>query len=153
LLNEDWDSARELILTASPGFADSAQWAGLISDSMGNACTMAQVFIKTGDEGKAKQLIDDVIAHHDSVKSLIEHAYRIAPVECWLLQGEFDKALESLETRVAHNHYSDWWLASKLPGWEPLRAEPRFQAAVQAIETAVAEQRRLLAEMNLETDA
>ena len=152
-LNGDPQAARQIILQARPAWSDPEQWLELIKQDQLAACTVVAIYKQTGDEGLAEKLLGDVIANHASQELLIEHADRVAPVFCWMSNGEFDKALAALETRIAHKHYSFWWLMFKFPQWDPIRAEPRFQAAVQSLEDGIAEQRRLLAEMNLETDA
>jgi len=46
------------------------------------------------------------------------------------------------------NYYQHKW-----PWWDNIRSEPRFQAAMQSIQDQVAEQRRLIEEMNLQAHA
>jgi TolB-like protein len=153
ILNGDWVNAREVMLQALPGYQNSDGWQVLIKQDMEISCRMAEIYLRTGADSLGEQLIEDVIAYHGKVKSMVEDEDRIVPSECWLNRGDFDLAIDALESAVAHKHYSFWWLWIKLPAWDPVRADPRFQAAVQAIEAEVSAQRRLIAEMNLETDA
>jgi tetratricopeptide (TPR) repeat protein len=152
-LNGDWKRARELMLQAFPSYGSSDSWAVQIEDSMDIACRMAEIYIRTNDEAMGEKLIDDVLTYHARVKTLIEDQDRIAPAACWVLRGDYDLALGAVESWVAAKQHSFWWLVYKLPVFDTIRAEPRFQAAMQAIEADVAEQRQLLAEMNLETGA
>jgi hypothetical protein len=73
----------------------------------------------------------------------------LAPLDCWVARGDTGKVLDMLETQVRNNYFSFWWANYQWPWWDDLRSEPRFQAAMQTIADKVAEQRRLVAEMNL----
>ena len=62
--------------------------------------------------------------------------------------GEKDKALAAIETQVGHGHWAGWWFWRKMPLYEPLWGEPRFEAAMQKIQDEIAIQRASLDKMD-----
>jgi len=149
LLNGDFARARELILAAYPGWEDPSQWARLIQADAANSCVVAGVLEKTGDRILAEKLVDQIIGYYASLTLKIEHADSLAPLDCWVLKGDYSKALDMLETRVAHGHYSGWWINYGWPWWDDVRPEPRFKAAMQTILDKVNEQSKMLDDMQI----
>ena len=148
-LDHKYTEAREVILQAYPGWDDPDQWAGLIQSRTYDACLVAGVFAAAGDALQSRQLIDQTIEYYASVETKIDHAYTLAPIDCWAARGDYDKALEMLETQIQNNYFSFWWVIYQWPWWDDLRSEPRFQAAMATIAEKVAVQRQLIDEMNL----
>jgi len=147
-LNGDFTRGRGLLAQAYPGWEDPDQWPRMIQENGVSACIVAGIFSRSGDEARAEKLMDQAIAYYDSLTPIIEHADSLAPINCWVIRGDDDKALAMLETEVEHGHVAGWWLDYRWPWWDGLRSEPRFKAAMQKIQDRVAEQRRMVAEMN-----
>jgi hypothetical protein len=93
--------------------------------------------------------MNQVTEYYATLLSQIDHADTLAPVDCWAAQGEHDKALDMLQTRIEHGHIAFWWIAYQWPWWDNVRSEPRFQAAMQTIADRVAEQRQLMDQMKV----
>jgi TolB-like protein/Tfp pilus assembly protein PilF len=145
----DYKRAREIILQAVPGWEDPEQWTELIQTYTGLACWVAGVFAGSGDSQQAQMLMDRIIDYYALLETKLEHAYTLAPIDCWVSRGEYDKAMDVLETRIQNGLYRGWWINYQWPWWDNLRSEPRFQAAMEAIAGRVAEQRRLIDQMSL----
>jgi tetratricopeptide (TPR) repeat protein len=148
-LDGKFAEARELILQAYPGWENPDQWAELIQANAFQACVVAGIFANSGDPVEARKLMDQTIDYFSLLESKIARAYTLAPVDCWVARGDYDKALDMLDTWVQNDFYSYWWINYSWPWWDDLRSEPRFQAAMQTIAEKVAVQRQLIDEMNL----
>jgi hypothetical protein len=77
----------------------------------------------------------------------IEHTDRRRIELCYLAIGDQDKALAAIETRAAHGHNAQWWFMHKVPRYELLWGEPRFEAVLQKIRDDLVNQRANLARM------
>ena len=148
--NGDFKRARELMAHAYPAWKDQAQWPRMIREHSQDACQVAGVLSKSGDAALAEKLIAQTVVYYDSLDSRIQHADILAPIDCWVIRGEDEKALSMLETQVEHGHIAGWSLAFQLPWWDNVRSDPRFKATMQNIAARVAEQRSLIDEMKLE---
>ena len=80
----------------------------------------------------------------------IEHADWYVPDICYLTAGDTEKALESIETQLSHNHLGDWHWLHRMPMYDLIRHEPRYQAAWSERERRLAEQREAIAVMETE---
>ena len=73
---------------------------------------------------------------------------------CYATLGEYDLALNQLETRLRNRQYNFWWQPQLLEMFDPLQGDPRFEDLMQAFEDEMARQRanldRLLAAENPE---
>ena len=148
-LDGKYTRARDLIEQAFPAWKDPAQWGRMIQAFTTDACLVAGVYAGAGETIKARKLMDQVIEYYALLESKIDHAYTLAPVDCWVAKGDNDKALDMLETQIQNGFISWWWVSYQWPWWDNIRSEPRFQAAMQTIAERVSEQRKLIADMNL----
>jgi len=147
----DYPRAREAFQVAEPGFFDRATLRAAIERNAGDACTVGWVLGRTGDAELGRALNEMALDYLvNELPRFIEHADLFAPEHCYLALGDTGKALAAFETAVAHGHYSFWWINSRFPWFEPLRGEPRFEAAMQQIRDRVALQRGNLARMDAE---
>ena len=55
---EDYNQAKKMMLRSAPGFNDRMEWAGLIGEYQSDACVMAWVFMRTGDELLDRDLVN-----------------------------------------------------------------------------------------------
>jgi hypothetical protein len=81
--------------------------------------------------------------------SKIEHTDYWFPEFCHLMAGDTESAIATVETQAAHGHLFFWQVIHQLPIYELIRFEPRYQAAVAERNRKLAEQRELIAQMNL----
>ena len=112
---------------------------------------MAYVMSRTGEEKLSNDLLNMTLSYlENELPGYVEHADRYFYEGCYLVAGEFDKALERLEVSLAHGHYSAWWLWFNLSLFDPLRGTERFEAVMQNIQETAARQRTNLARMEAE---
>ena len=72
------------------------------------------------------------------------------PELCYLTSGDLEKALQSVETQLAHNHLFGWKIYHQLPMYDLIRFEPRYQEALAERERRIALQREAIEKMNTE---
>ncbi len=144
--------ARELYLAAEPGWLVPEKWEQLINTDTNIACIVSWLLINTGDEQLGTALLDQTIYFLDeALPAVIEHSDIFNPEVCYLASGDTEKALESIETQLAHNHLTNWSALHRMPMYELIRFKPRYQAAVAERERRITEQREKIAKKNTET--
>ena len=151
LAHGDPAGARAIFLESSPGWIDPDQWGQLIDANPSAACVMAWTLGHTGDEVLGSALLQKSLAYVEELPSYIEHADNQNIDICYLAAGENEKALEIIESKLAHNHLFWWNTFHQLPMYELVRHEPRYQAIQAEVDRRLAEQREAVAQMNLET--
>jgi len=153
LVLDDKSHAREFFLSAQPGWLEPDQWTDLISRSENDGCLVAWIFMNTGDADLGRQLLQQSTLRYDeTLPVLTEHTDLYGPEACYLTDGDTERALQTIETQLAHNHLYDWELNHMLPMYDQIRHEPRYQAALAERERRIAIQREAIAEMSTETN-
>jgi len=148
LVAGDVNRARELYLQVYPGLLNAGEWQRIIQDEPGIACTLSWLLLNTGEPELGQALLQqatDYLEH--TLPAAIEHADRNQPDICYLVAGDVEKALASLETQLAHGHFWGWQLDHQLPMYAQIRHEPRYQELLAERDRRVAEQRELIAAM------
>ncbi len=150
IMSGDYQLARKAYEIAHPLLFDRAtQRAGIEQNS--NGCVVGWLMMQTGEESRGRELIAMTLDYlENELPNYIEHADRYGYEDCYLARGDNEKALRAFETRVAHGHITNWWMFTFAPWVEPLRGEPRFEAAMQQIHDRVALQRENLARIDAE---
>ncbi len=108
-------------------------------------CQVGWILLQTGDIEMGNELLDyteNFILNE--LPGYIEHADRYDVESCFIARDQVDKALDYLETKYSHKHYSGWYFLRMHPEFEPLWGHPRFEAAMQQIEADIAIQRERL---------
>jgi len=146
LTQGDVQLSREIFLSNNPGWLEPDLWPELVERSRKGACTVAWVLMNSGDEDLGSALVDQAISYMDDFLPLaVEHADWDFPEVCYLIAGDTEKALLSVETQLAHNHLYAWNAVHLLPMYDLIRHEPRFQAAVAEREWRISVQRKAIA--------
>ena len=140
----DIHGARQLYLTAVPGWLESEQWPKLLRQFDVYACVMSWIFLQTGDEALGERLLRDSIAYAEQLSTLIDHNDALDWEFCYLAAGDVEKALQSLETKLAHNHLDEWHLIATSPMNEAFRHEPRYQAVLLEVDRRITAQREAI---------
>ena len=141
----DYDHARKIYLTAAPGWLDPGKWQDLLGQYPSDGCRVAWVFIKTGDVELGQQLVQQSTVFLDELLPAAGRHADIYPREvCYLAAGENEKALQAIETKLAHNHLRGWQRGMQAPVFDLIRDEPRFQAALQERNRRIAVQREAI---------
>jgi len=148
LLLGNEDEARKLFLAANPGWLVPDQWESLIQVNPRYPCMFSWILINTGDEALGADLLRQTTTFLDeTLPAIREHADAWSPEICYLTGGDTEKALASIEIQLAHGHL--YWrdLMFRLPMYDQIRDEPRFQAVVNERERRIAIQREAVAQM------
>jgi len=148
MLLGDKDRARELFVAANPDWLEPDQWERLIPENPRYPCMFSWILINTGDEALGADLLRQTTTFLDETWPAIkEHVDAWNPEICYLTSGDTEKALASIEMQLAHGHL--YWrdLMFRLPMYDQIRDEPRFQAVVKERERRIAIQREAVAQM------
>jgi TolB-like protein/Tfp pilus assembly protein PilF len=140
----DVHGARQIYLTAEPGWLESEQWPQLLRQFDVYACVMSWIFLQTGDEVLGERLLRDSIAYSDELSTVIDHSDFLEWEICYLAAGDVENALQILETKLAHNHLGSWHLNETSPMYDAIRHEPRYQAARLEVDQKIAAQREAI---------
>ena len=157
LVNGDSASAREVIDHSSSGWRDPAKWDYMVNYDPGTACIASYVLATTGDKEIGASLLEHALALFEQLPQHTEHPYEWNVETCYLLAGDTKRAMEIIEIQLAHNHLMtwgglDWKTRHRLPMYEAIRFEPRYQEIQAEVDRRLAEQRAAVAQMNLGID-
>ena len=148
----DIQLSREIFLTSEPGWLEPGQWPELVERFRRGACTIAWVLMNTGDQELGSALLRQATAYiDDSLPLVTEHFDWDHPEVCYLTAGDTEKALLSIETELSHNHLYAWGAVHRLPMYDLIRHEPRYQAAWAEYERRISVQRENIEKMATET--
>jgi hypothetical protein len=115
-------------------------------------CIVAWLFMNTGDRELGSALLQHTTAYiEDTLPLLTEHPDQFFPETCYLTAGDTEKALLSIETQLAHNHLSSWFIFHQMPMYDLIRHEPRYQAVLAERERRISVQRENVEKMAAET--
>jgi TolB-like protein len=145
-LRRDYEAARQELQTAMPGMFDRERWRATIEERPDDGCFVGWIMARTGDEQMGSDLVNVSLDYLErELPRYVEHTDRYSIDACYMALGQADKALASIETQVEHGHWGQWWFWRKMPLFEPLWGEPRFEAAMQTIQDGLVIQRANLA--------
>ncbi|NCF15693.1 MAG: tetratricopeptide repeat protein, partial [Gammaproteobacteria bacterium] len=133
LTQGDIQLSREIYLSVEPRWLEPDQWPALMGANrlMETGCIVAWLFMNTGDHELGSALLQQTTAYiEDTLPLLTEHPGQFFPETCYLTAGDTEKALRSIETQLAHNHLSNWYIAHRMPMYDQIRHEPRYQAVL-----------------------
>ena len=151
LANDNPEAARAIIVETSPGWMEPEEWELLIDSNPTSACMFAWTLVQTGDAEMGQALLKQSLAYIEEMPAFVEHPDSWNIEACYLLAGNNEKALEIIESQLAHNHLFWWKTIHQLSMFEAVRHEPRYQAVHTEVEARLAQQREAVAQMNLET--
>jgi len=148
LVQGDIQLSREIFLTSDPGWLEPGQWPELVERFRRGACMIAWVLMNTGDQELGTALLQQATAYiEDSLPLVTEHFDWDHPEVCYLTAGDTEKALLSIETELSHNHLYAWIAVHRLPMYDLIRHEPRYQAAWAEYERRISVQRENIEKM------
>jgi len=151
-LNNDFQKARQAFAIAIPKYFDRTTWRSAIEQYPDNGCFMAYILSRSGEETLGADLMKMTLSYMENeLPNYIEHADRYDYAACYLMTGDYEKAMDSLEVAVEHGHYTQWWIWSNLSLYDPLRGTDRYEALMLAIRETAENQRANLARMEQET--
>jgi TolB-like protein len=150
-LDRDYEKARASFELAEPRFFERSTFRAAIEQQSVQGCLNAWLMMHTGDEKLGRELLDMTISYiENELPKYVDHADRFGFTGCYLASGDNDKAISTFETWADHGHISGWWINTNLPWFEPIRGEPRFEAAIQGIRDRMTLQRENLARLDEE---
>jgi TolB-like protein/Tfp pilus assembly protein PilF len=150
LTQGDIQLSREIFLSVEPRWLEPDQWSALtVGDRLiETGCIVAWLFMNTGDQELGTALLQQTTAYIEDTRPLMtEHPGQLFPETCYLTAGDTEKALLSIETQLAHNHLSNWYMFHQMPMYDRIRFDPRYQAAWAERERRIGVQRENIEKM------
>lgn len=139
------DRARELLLLSRPGWLRADDWESLVPSTGRTSCIAAWIFIHSGDAELGGALLDRATRFLEvEVPAVVEHADTDRPDLCHLAAGDTEKALDSIEIQLDHNHIHGWGLYHALPMYDAIREHPRYLNATVERARRLEAQRRVI---------
>jgi tetratricopeptide (TPR) repeat protein len=151
MFSGNYRKAYEYMVKDRPYVTDREQWQQEFTDKGQSGCEYAEILIEAGDKELGLDLARLFIRNFETSASGETSNRRRSRdlIDCYLVEGSFDKALDILDRETAEGRLiGDWWFWGKMPWWKRLEDNPRYITLVNRIETLLAEQRELLSEMN-----
>jgi hypothetical protein len=122
-------------------YNDVNQWPELMTEFGDDACEIAWVLMKTGDEELARNLLIYTVAYlEEELPKHIEHGDRHGVTACHAALGDKEATLASLEDYVEHGHLADWAYLRLWPPYEFLLDNPRFIELNSQVNQSIAAQ-------------
>jgi TolB-like protein len=151
LMNGDYQKSKDAFELQDASLFDPATFREGIERLNTQGCIVGYVMMRTGEEAKGRQLIDMTLNYvENELPTYVDHADRFGLENCYLVNGDYEKALTAIETSFEHGHINGWWIQTRFPWYEPIRGEPRYEAAMQSVRDRMAIQRENLARIDAE---
>jgi hypothetical protein len=123
----------------------------LIERTSTHGCVVSWLLMHTGEQDMGSALLQKTITFMDkTLPAAIEHSDRQSPELCYLTSGDVEKALQSIETQLSHNHLWGWDITHQLPMYDLIRFDPRYQAALAERAQRIDVMREAIAEIDAE---
>ncbi len=119
-------SARHAYLHHEPDWLNPEAWERFLNITPTGGCIVAQTLADTGNTELGAALLDQTLEFFTRLPTLIEHADTYELQFCYLMAGDSERALDQIETQLAHNHLGGWKRWDQLPMYDRIRAEPRY---------------------------
>jgi TolB-like protein/cytochrome c-type biogenesis protein CcmH/NrfG len=127
----EMDRARELLLLSDPGWLQPDEWEPLVHNNRGDSCIAAWILIHSGDTELGGALLDRTTRFlEEELPAVLDHADTLRPDLCHLATGDTEKALDSIETQLDHNHIHGWDFYHALPMYKVILEHPRYLNAM-----------------------
>jgi tetratricopeptide (TPR) repeat protein len=125
------DRARELLLLSNPGWLQPDEWEPIVHNNGGDSCIAAWILMHSGDVELGGALLDRTTRFlEEELPAAVDHADTRRPDLCHLVAGDTEKALDSIETQLDHNHIHGWDFYHALPMYNAIREHPRYLNAM-----------------------
>ena len=139
------EQARGHFQAVFPGVYDPDDWKNGIRDGTAYSCWQAWILSATGDAELGVRYAEDVFEYFREERPLGPNAReQMVLLVCDVVVGDRAGALERLERVVESGVFGGWHMVLRHPALDNLRDDPRFQAALDAIDARITEQRENL---------
>jgi hypothetical protein len=144
LLQGDLELASRWQAMIMPRVTDESAWPDVIRHGGTFACVMGWLEARSDEPKPGRRLIAEARRHFvETLPAWRDHVDRYNRDACYLAAGEPEQAIESIELQLAHGHIARWDEHHRLPLYDAIREDPRYQAAWAERERIVQEERRL----------
>jgi lipoprotein NlpI len=150
VLRGDNAAAMEDLRRAKPEYFDRSTWRKAMQNALDDSCIISWLITVNGDAEMGTDLARTAISYMtEELPQYIDHADRYGGTACYLVLGDVDNALATIETHMSpeHRHYGGWWFLRRSPTFEPLWGDPRFETVMANVEAEMTLQRQRVEEM------
>ncbi len=148
---EAFEKAVDSLLKGEPDIVNRDLWQEKFVNNGWARCETAGILAEGGEEELGRDLLQmsiGILENQGLQRKPAEIDY-VAAAVCYILDGSIDKSLDMFEVAVNRDVYVQRWFAwGKRPWWKRYGDNPRYLALVEQIESRIARQRKLLAEMD-----
>lgn len=139
----DYAQALEHWRKVAPSLFDDTQRAYALRRNADIGCVVADALRRQGEQVRADALVSDVMAFvTDELPRYQKHADWTGNLAyCHAYAGDFEAALDQLESNFRNRHFFFWWQSRQLELFDPLKGDPRYEALMQAFEDEMTRQR------------
>lgn len=124
-------------------FDDESAWPGIIRIEADRACVLGWFAQQAGRADEGARLVTASRRYlMETLPASRDHVDRYKPDLCHLAAGETALALDSIEQQLAHRHVYLWDDWHRLPLYDTIRNDPRYEAAWVQYERILAEERQ-----------
>ncbi|MEE4174651.1 MAG: hypothetical protein V2I57_10410 [Xanthomonadales bacterium] len=139
----DYPAALQAWQQAAPELFDESQRPEAVRQFADLACVIADVARRSGEPDFADSLASEAQSY---ITEELVNYQRLAPEEanlayCLAYDGDFDAALDLLESKLRNRHFGFWFEPRRIELFEPVWGSPRFESIMQAFEDEMARQR------------
>ncbi len=128
-----------------PSIYDADDWRNGIRDGTAESCWQAWILSATGDAELGVRYAEEVFRYFQEERPLGPNAReRFFLLVCDLVVGDPDGAIERIEFAADYGVIGGWFFVLQHPVVDGLRGDPRFEAALDALEARITEQRENL---------
>ncbi len=146
------ERARTIFLQSNPDWVETNSWQEIVEQQQNMACFFAWILTQTGDSAMGEKLAKFTARYlTEDLPAAIEHADINDASVCYLVTGDDERAIASLETKLKHNHLDFYRTqASQFPFSIAPELEPRFQNFLAEYDRLIEIQRLAVARLDAE---
>jgi TolB-like protein len=145
LMTGNAEEARKYFQAAFPGIYDPDDWRNGIRDGTADSCWQAWILAATGDAELGVRYAEDIFQYFQEERPLGPDAQeRFMLLVCDLVAGDRESAIARLERVAEHGVMGGWFFVLRHPAVDSIRGDPRFEAAMDAMEAQINQQRENL---------
>jgi len=145
---DDAARARAAFEAYDPRLFDPGRWENAIADHPRDACMAGWMMMGTGEASRGRTLVDEAVRYlEEELPRYVDNDYVWGIEECYMIQGDLEAVLDTLETRLEHRDLFGWHFHDKIPYYAPLVRDPRYQSLDRQRRAILAKQREAIAEL------
>jgi TolB-like protein len=148
VMQKDYARARSILMESAPQYFEREKWPDLINRNPERNCMVGWMMMNDGDPALGEALLtqtNDFVLNTAPLHTAFPE--RLVPGTCLAALGDREGALNQIDKLHSADQSFFTWYRFRMPMFDDLRDEPRFQAVMAHLEANTAEQRANLDRM------